>query len=110
MSNRKKSPGISEVPHTPLIPVAERRWLSLAEAAAYLSFSANRIRKFIHDGELPATRVGAIFRIDRAALDSLMLRRNQIIAPYRKGTRPWVTARWAEKRTQKQAKQKRAAR
>jgi excisionase family DNA binding protein len=60
VSNRKKTPSIPEVPPTPLISVAERRWLSLAESAAYLSFSANRIRKFIHDGELPATRVGAL--------------------------------------------------
>jgi excisionase family DNA binding protein len=109
VSNRKRTPSIPEIPSTPLISVAERRWLTLHESAAYLSFSPNRIRRFIHDGELPAARVGAIFRIERAALDTLMLRRNQIIAPYRKGTRPAVARRWAEYRAAKQTKQKRAA-
>ena len=106
MSNRNKN-SVPEVPPAPLIPVADRRWLTLVEAASYLAFSPNRIRKFIHDGELPATRVGLIYRVDRAALDSLMLRRNQIVAPYRKGSRPWVAERWARKRA---TKQKRAGR
>lgn len=109
-SNRKKNSDNSEVAPPPLVPLSERRWLTLPEAAAYLGFSANRIRKFIHDGELPASPVGLIYRVDRAALDTLMLRRNRIIPPYRRGTRPAVAQRWAEYRAAKQSKQKRAKR
>src|SRR5208337_4192491 len=90
-----------------LIPLSERIWFTLPESASYLSFSAKRVRRFIHDGELPATRVGLTYRINRAHLDQLMLRHNKVQPAYRKGTHPAVARRWAEYRTKKQ---KRAAR
>jgi excisionase family DNA binding protein len=108
MSNRKKNSGISEEP--PLIPVADRRWLTLPEAASYLALSPNTVRHIIHAGELRAVRIGLMFRIDRTDLDQFMLRRSQVVAPYRRGTRPAVALRWAEYRAEKQTKQKRAAR
>jgi excisionase family DNA binding protein len=110
MSNRKKNSGISEVPPPPLVPLSERRWLTLPEAACYLSLSANTVRHFLHSGELRAVRIGLMFRVDRTDLDQFMLRRSQIVAPYRRGTRPAVSKRWAEYRAAKQSKQKRVAR
>jgi len=103
VSKRKKN---SEVLVAPLIPISDRRWLTLPEAASYLALSPNTVRHVIHAGELRAARIGLMFRIDRTDLDQFMLRRSQIITPYRKGSRPWVAERWAKHRA---AKQKRAA-
>jgi len=107
MSTRQKISDIPEVPPPPLVPLAERRWFTLHEAASYLAVSSNCVRGFIHSGELRAARIGLMFRIDRTDLDGFMLRRSQIVGPYRKGSRPAVAKRWAEYRANKQ---KRAAR
>ena len=90
-------------------PVAESqtldpnlRWLLVSEAAAYLRVSPQTIRHLIHAGRLKAARgIGAGFRIDRADLDSLLTREKKIIAPYRRGSHPWVTERWARERKRK---------
>jgi excisionase family DNA binding protein len=79
------------------------KWLLVPEAAAYLRVSPQTIRTLIHSGRLKATRgIGAGFRIDRADLDNLLLRKKKVIPPYRRGTHKWVTERWAKKRTHKQ--------
>jgi excisionase family DNA binding protein len=79
------------------VPVVQR-WLDVREAAAYLGVSIGYIRRLIHDGELKAGRLGMNFRIDRLDLDQLMLRRKRIVAPYRHGTKPWVSARHKKNR------------
>lgn len=88
-----------------------RKWLSVFEAAQYLQCAPNHIRRVIHAGDLRAVRFANSFRIDRADLDQLMMKRKQRIAPYRRGTRPWVTRRHAAERLNPtQKRRKRAAR
>ncbi len=72
---------------------ANCRWLNVAQAAAYLHVCQNVIRNLIHQGELHAARIGNQFRIERCDLDRLMLRRKRRVAPYRRGSRPWVAER-----------------
>jgi excisionase family DNA binding protein len=86
--------------HLPLDP--NLKWLLVPEAAAYLRVSPQTIRLLIHNGRLKAARgIGAGFRLDRADLDSLLTREKKVIAPYRRGSHPWVTKRWAKKRKEK---------
>jgi excisionase family DNA binding protein len=74
------------------------RWLTVDEAAQYLRVGPHTIRHTIHSGELKAARFGQGFRIDRTDLDQLLLRKKRIVAPYRRGTHPWVAKRHAENR------------
>jgi excisionase family DNA binding protein len=79
------------------------KWLLVPEAAQYLRVSPQTIHTLIHSGRLKAVRgFGQGFRIDRADLDNLLLREKKIIAPYRRGSHPWVTERWAQERNRKQ--------
>lgn len=48
-----------------------RRTLSPAEVAARYGVSTQTIRRRIHDGTLPATRVGKLLRVDPSDLDRL---------------------------------------
>jgi len=82
-------------------PTEPFRWLTVDEAAIYLRVSPGTIRGLIHRGELRAARIGTLFRLDRADLDQLMLRRKRSVAPYRRGTHPWVAKRWALQREQR---------
>jgi excisionase family DNA binding protein len=86
----------------PVVPQFNR-WLAVNAAAAYLGVSQNYLRKLIHDGDLKAGRIGNNFRIDRLDLDQLMLRRKRTVRPYRRGTRPWVSARHAKARPKRAA-------
>jgi excisionase family DNA binding protein len=53
----------------------ERRYLSIEEAAAYVSVSAQTIRRHIDSGQLPAHRFGKkLVRILQADLDAMMRR------------------------------------
>lgn len=101
MPGRKKQ---SPQPITTLDP--NLRWLNLREAAFYLRVSTQSVRHLIHDGQFKAARLGNNFRIDRADLDALMLRRKRVVAPYRRGTHPWVTKHWARERQKVQQKQR----
>ncbi len=74
------------------------RWLTIAEAAAYMRLSQQTVRNFIHEGELRASRLGSIYRLDRQTIDEFMVRRERAIAPYRRGTRPWITEMHARNR------------
>lgn len=109
-SSHKKNSNNSEVTPPPLVPLAERRWLTIPEAASCIAVSPNTVRGFIHDQELRAVPIGLMFRIDRNDLDEFMLRRKKVVAPYRRGSRPWVAERHAKDRVAKQAKKKRAGR
>lgn len=88
-----------QVTETPLDP--NLRWLTIRDAARYLQVSPQTVRGIIHDGRLKVVRIGLHFRIDRVDLDSAMMRRKQTVAPYRRGTRPWVKERHAENRRQR---------
>ena len=73
-------------------------WFDVAEASVYLHVSPQTLRRFLHDGSLRAARVGKGFLLDRADLDSFVLRRKRVIPNYRRGTRPWVAQRHAQER------------
>lgn len=53
------------------------RYVTIEDAAAYLSCATKTIRRMITAGELPAYRVRTAVRIDREDLDRVM-RRNRI--------------------------------
>ena len=53
------------------------RYLTVEDAAAYLSCATKTIRRMITAGELPAYRVRTAIRIDRGDLDRVV-RRNRI--------------------------------
>jgi excisionase family DNA binding protein len=96
---KKKSDRVAEV--SPTGP--NTRWLTVDQAAAYLQVIPNTIRNLIHDGSLKAARLGYKFRIERDDLDKLMVQRKRVVPPYRRGTRPWVSARHAEARDERAA-------
>ena len=73
------------------------KWFTVEEAAQYLRCGPQKIRDLLHSGQVKAVRFGH-FRIDRADLDAWLTRGKKTIAPYRRGTRPWVAKRWAAKR------------
>jgi excisionase family DNA binding protein len=53
-------------------PLAERRYLTIAEAAAYFRINHKTIRRAIAANEMPShcfTRWGDAYRIDRVALE-----------------------------------------
>lgn len=64
-------------PTSPIPPrnvTGKRRYLSLEEAAEYLSCSTLTVRRRIADGSLPGYRMGAsrTIRVDQADVDALM--------------------------------------
>ena len=59
------------------VEMSEERLYSIDEAAAWLGFHRNTIKKWIASGELVATRPGRRFRIRQSDLDDF-LRRKQI--------------------------------
>ena len=76
------------------ISTSESAWLRVSDAARHLSISTQTLRKLIHAGELPASRVGDVeIRIHRDDLDSY-LRTRRITGPAcvrdgrRKGKKP----------------------
>ena len=83
---------------------ADRRWLTTDEAALYLRCSPQTIRSLIHRRELPASRLGQDFRLDRNDLDRLLERRKQLHKPYATGTHKWVSQRHAENRQKRTAR------
>ena len=83
------------------MPIEPSRWLTVEAAAAYLSVHPQTIRNAMHRGEIRASRLGSDagpYLLDRFELDRLLERRKRILSPYRKGTRPSVAKRHAEKR------------
>jgi excisionase family DNA binding protein len=77
-----------------------QRWLTVSQAAAYLSVSAQTIRLILHRGEIRASRLsqGSPYLLDRLDIDRYLERRKTILPSYRKGTRPAVAKRHAEER------------
>ncbi len=56
---------------------AERRWLTIPEAAAYLGLSEKAIRRRIERGTIAYSRLGSGIRVDRRALDSQLERQRR---------------------------------
>lgn len=54
-----------------------RRWISVSEAAAYLSISTSGARKMITRGEIAAVRLGRALRIDLRQLEAGLERQMQ---------------------------------
>ena len=52
-----------------------RRWLSLAEAARYVSLSDKTLMKYVNAGVIYGTRKGGKWLIDRASIDTWKRRR-----------------------------------
>lgn len=76
-------------------------WLTSQEAAAYLKISIQVLHREVHAGAIKASRVGNYFRIHKNDLDQFFNRRRGTIRPYRKGSKPWVSARWKAYRSAK---------
>lgn len=77
----------------------DSRWLTVEEAARHSRSSEGTIRKLIHAGLIRAVPgVSKGYLIDMADIDAYLNRCKKIVAPYRKGTRPAVAARWAARR------------
>jgi len=53
----------------------ERRWISVREAAEYLSLHEVTIRRKIDKEELPAARLGHVVRVDLKALNEQLERK-----------------------------------
>jgi len=52
--------------------VTEKKLLSVSKVAEYLQVHEQTVRRWIHDGELPAVKVGRQFRIDPEDVERFM--------------------------------------
>jgi len=53
-------------------PLAEVRFLTVAEVAAIMRVSKMTVYRLVHSGELPAVRVGRSFRVPASAVDDYL--------------------------------------
>jgi excisionase family DNA binding protein len=53
-------------------PLAEVRFLTVAEVAAMMRVSKMTVYRLVHSGELPAVRVGRSFRVPASAVDDYL--------------------------------------
>jgi len=51
-----------------LPPLAEAKFLTVAEVAAHMRVSKMTVYRLVHSGELPAIRVGRSFRVPEKAV------------------------------------------
>ncbi len=57
------------------------RWLRVSDAARFLSLSPQTVRRLVHNGELPASRLGAVeIRIALSDLEAY-LRAHRVTGP-----------------------------
>lgn len=54
--------------------LGKRRWLTVAEAAAYLGINNKTAYVWAARGTLPAARIGGVIRVDLLKLDEFMER------------------------------------
>ena len=85
MPNKRKKPRISSA-------FPNSRWMNLAEACLYVRCSHQYLRRLIHGADLKAARCAKGFVLDREDLDNFLLRRKKLFNPYRRGTKPWISA------------------
>jgi len=57
----------------------ERRFITIAEAAVYLSISAKTCYKMAQRGELPSVKIGRLRRIDLKALAEKLAKQKVIL-------------------------------
>jgi len=50
--------------------MAERRWISISQAADYLGLSSSGVRKMISRDLIPHSRLGRVIRVDLRALEA----------------------------------------
>lgn len=72
-------------------PVTERRWLSVAEAAAYVGVNRFTMYDAIASGKIPKANFGRKILVDRLTLDKL-LGSGGFTKPVRKRTEPPPTS------------------
>jgi excisionase family DNA binding protein len=53
-------------------PLAEVRFLTVAEVAAVMRVSKMTVYRLVHSGELPAVRVGRSFRVPEQAVNDYL--------------------------------------
>lgn len=53
-------------------PISEIRFLTIAEVAAVIRVSRMTVYRLVHNGELPAIRVGRSFRIPQQAVNDYL--------------------------------------
>lgn len=53
-------------------PISEIRFLTIAEVAAMIRVSRMTVYRLVHNGELPAIRVGRSFRIPQQAVNDYL--------------------------------------
>lgn len=66
----KRDSGGSGTADTP--PVARAQFLTVAEVAALMRVSKMTVYRLVHNGELPAVRVGRSFRVHANAVHKLL--------------------------------------
>jgi excisionase family DNA binding protein len=62
---------MAQQPHDPAqrdSPLAEMKFLTVAEVAAVMRVSRMTVYRLVHSGELPAVRVGRSFRVPERAV------------------------------------------
>lgn len=57
---------------TPERPLSEVRFLTVAEVAAVMRVSKMTVYRLVHNGELPAVRVGRSFRVPEQAVHNYL--------------------------------------
>lgn len=60
----------------------EKKWISPKTTASYLGFSLNSVYQKILSGQIPASRLGKKWLVDRVELDRL-LTKNSILRAYK---------------------------
>lgn len=53
-------------------PVPEMSFMTVAEVAALMRVSKMTVYRLVHQGDLPAVRVGRSFRVPREAVDAYL--------------------------------------
>jgi excisionase family DNA binding protein len=66
-SSNKRDSGTADVP-----PAARAQFLTVAEVASLMRVSKMTVYRLVHNGELPAVRVGRSFRVHAKAVHDLL--------------------------------------
>ena len=53
-------------------PLSDSTFLTVAEVAAAMRVSKMTVYRLVHNGDLPAVRVGRSFRVQRSAVDEYL--------------------------------------
>ena len=81
---RARQTAIEGAPWPTERPLAEVRFLTVAEVAAIMRVSKMTVYRLVHAGELPAVRVGRSFRVPEDAVHDYLRRRRSSTPPDRR--------------------------